>query len=67
MKTEFTVHENQGFRLRVEKIKCMRPEDFYSLNFVQESLKDGKVDHTSTYNFFLTKDQIKRLAEELVK
>ena len=67
MKTEFTVHENEGFRLRVEKIKCVRPDDFYSLNFVQESLRDGEVEQSSTYNFFLTADQIKRLSEELLK
>lgn len=67
MKTEFVVHENQGFRLRVEKTKCLRPDNFYSVNFIQESLRDGEVDYSSTYNFFLTEEQVKRLAEELVK
>lgn len=65
--SNFIVHENEGFRLRVEKTKCLRPDDFYSLNFVQESLRDGKVESSSTYNFFLTEEQVKKLSEELVK
>lgn len=64
---DFIVHENEGFRLRVEKTKCLRPDNFYSFNFIQESLRDGKVESTSTYNFFLTEEQTKRLAEEIVK
>lgn len=64
---DFTVHENEGFRLRVEKNKCLRPDDLYSVNFIQECLRDGKVDSTSTYNFFLSTEQLKRLSEEIVK
>ncbi len=65
---EFTVKENKGFRLRVQSNKCVRPGDLNQLQFIQECFnKDGEVDFTSTYQFFLTDDEVKSLAENLVK
>lgn len=64
----FTVKENKAFRLRVESKKCLRPADLNHIQFIQECLnKDGEVDFTSTYQFFLTDSEIKTLAEELSK
>lgn len=64
----FTVKENKAFRLRVESKKCLRPADYNHIQFIQECLdKDGEVDFTSTYQFFLTDSEIKTLAEELSK
>ncbi len=65
---EFTVKENKGFRLQDQSNKCVRPGDLNQLQFIQECFnKDGEVDFTSTYQFFLTDDEIKSLAENLVK
>ena len=64
----FTVKENKAFRLRVESKKCLRPTDLNHIQFIQECLdKDGEVDFTSTYQFFLTDSEVKALAEDLIK
>ena len=64
---EFIVKENAGFRLRVKSWECLAPKGLYALEFINEQLKDGKVTDISTYNFFLETDEIKRLAEGLIK
>lgn len=63
---EFTVKENEGFRLRVKAWKCLSPNDLNSLEFIQECLKDGEVQMTSTYNFFLTDAEIEVLVKGLL-
>jgi hypothetical protein len=62
----FTVKENQAFRLRVKSWKCSTPADLNSVEFIQESLKDGDVIDTSTYNFFMTDEEMRTLAQGLV-
>jgi hypothetical protein len=62
----FTVKENQAFRLRVQLHKCISPSDLNSIEFIQENLKDGTVIDTSTYNFFMTDEELKTLAQGLV-
>lgn len=63
---EFTVKENDAFRLRVKSWKCVSPADLNSVEFIQECLdKDGAVDFVSTYTFFMTNDEIKVLAKGL--
>ena len=64
----FIVKENKAFRLRVESKKCLRPADLNHIQFIQECFdKDGEIDFTSTYQFFLTNNEVKSLAEELIK
>lgn len=63
---QFTVKETPGFRLRVKSWKCQRPADLNAIEFVQESLKDGKVDMTSTYQFFMTDDEVKTLCQGML-
>lgn len=66
VKKEFTVKEDKAFRVRVTAQECLAPKGLISLDFIQECLnKDGKVDHTSTYNFFMTKEEIAGLIEGL--
>jgi hypothetical protein len=62
---EFVVKETEGFRLRVRKWKCVSPSDLNSVEFIQESLKDGKVLFDSTYNFFMTDSEINTLCTSL--
>ena len=64
---EFTIKENQGFRLRVKSWKCVSPTDLNAIEFIQESKdKDGNADLSSTYQFFMTDDELKTLAKGLV-
>jgi len=62
---EFTVKEDQAFRLRVKSWKCVLPKDLNSVEFIQECMKDGEVDFSSTYQFFMTDDDMKTLAQGL--
>ena len=63
---EFVVKENQGFRLRVKSWKCKSPNDLNSVEFIQECKDvDGNVDFSSTYQFFMTDEELNRLAQGL--
>jgi hypothetical protein len=63
---EFVVKEDNAFRLRVKSWKCLRPNDLNAIEFIQECKdKDGNVDFTSTYNFFMTDAEIATLAKGL--
>jgi hypothetical protein len=59
---EMTVKESEGFRVRMVKHEVLSPKGLFSLNLIQESLKDGKVQDTATYNFFMTKEECQALA-----
>jgi hypothetical protein len=62
---EFIVTESEGFRLRVKSWKCLSPADLNSIEFIQETLTDGEVVGTSTYNFHMTDDEIAVLCNGL--
>lgn len=63
----FIVKEDQAFRLRVKSWKCLSPSELNSVEFIQESKnKDGKVDFTSTYQFFMTDEEMRTLAKGLI-
>jgi hypothetical protein len=64
---DFTVKDEQSFRLRVKMWKCTNPNTLNAVNFIQECKdKDGNVDFSSTYEFFMTDDELKKLAENLI-
>jgi len=63
---EFTVKEDQAFRLRVKAWKCLSPSELNAVEFVQECMKDGEVDFTSTYQFFMTDEEMKTMAQGLL-
>lgn len=64
---KFTVKENEGFRVRVELWEALSPKGLYAIDMIQESLdKKGNVADVSTYNFHMTKDEIKTLCEGLM-
>jgi hypothetical protein len=65
---EFTVKDSAGFRLRVKSWKCQSPANLNAIEFIQESKNiNGDVDLTSTYQFFMTDDEIGMLAKGLVE
>lgn len=63
---KFTVKDNGSFRVRVETWEVVSPKGLINLDFIQECLdKDGNVEHASTYNFFMTKEEISELCKGL--
>lgn len=60
---EMIVKESEGFRVRMVKHEVISPKGLFSLDIIQEGLKeDGTVSQTSTYNFFMTKEELQALA-----
>ena len=67
MKT-FILKERSDFRLTVKQHGCLKPTDLNSIEFVNECLNEkGEVVDTSTYNFFLTSDEIQKLCNNLLQ
>ena len=62
---EIIIKENPGFRIRLEKHEVINPKGLFSLDIIQESLKDGKVADSQTYNFFMNKEELQSLANGL--
>jgi hypothetical protein len=61
-KREMIIKEDEGFRVRMVKHAVISPVGLFSLELIQESLKDGKIVDTQTYNFFMTKAELNTLA-----
>ena len=62
---EAIIKEHEGFRVRMEKHEVLSPKGLFSLDFIQESLKDGAVIDSQTYNFFMTKEELEKLAHAI--
>jgi hypothetical protein len=66
--TNITIKDTPAFRVRLESWESIAPKGLLSVNFIQECLnKDGDIDSSSTYNFHMTRDEIKILCEGLLK
>lgn len=65
---EFIAYETAGYRLRVTKHQCKAPADLLQVCFIRE-LKDmnGDVKSSSTYEFFMTQEQLNTLAQGLIE
>jgi hypothetical protein len=63
---QFTIKENSGYRMRVTQHEVIAPKGIYAIDFIQESLKDGKVVDSQVYNFFMSADDIKVLCKGLL-
>ena len=60
---EMVIKESEGFRLTLKKHEVLSPKGLFSVDFVNESIKeDGTVGQTSTYNYFMTKEELQTLA-----
>jgi hypothetical protein len=62
---EIVVKEGEEFRVRMVKHQVLMPQGLFSLDLIRESLKDGEVQNSSTYNFFMTKEELQTLAHGL--
>ena len=63
MKT--VIKDKKEFRLTLKKEPCLAPAGLNNIEMIQEQLKDGKVTQTSTYQFFMTQEEMNLLAKTL--
>ena len=63
--TETIIKEDSAFRLVLKKHEVLRPKGLLSVDLEQQCLKDGEITDTSVYNFFMTKEELKVLADGL--
>ena len=63
--TETVIKAHENFRLVLKKHEVLSPKGLFSVDMEQQSLKDGEVTDTATYNFFMTKEEIATLASAL--
>ena len=63
---EAVIKESEGFRVRLEKHEVSSPKGLFNIDLINESFdKDGKLVDSSTYNYFMTKEELERLAYAL--
>ena len=65
MKT--VIKENESFRLILKKESCVMPVGLNNVEMIQEQLQDGEVTQSSTYQFFMTKDEMNILEKALTQ
>ena len=63
--TETVIKDDEGFRLVLKKYEVLSPKGLFSVDMEQQHLKDGVVQDTATYNFFMTKEEMTILASAL--
>jgi len=59
---ETVIKEDSGYRLVLKKHEVLSPKGLFSVNMEQQNLRDGEITDISTYNFFMTKEEIQALA-----
>jgi len=63
---EATIKESEGFRVRMVKHEVISPKGLFSIDLINESLgEDGIVKDVSTYNYFMTREELQKLAYAL--
>ncbi len=62
-----TIKDSSAFRVRVESWEAVKPRGLIAVDIIQECLDDkGEVNSKSTYNFHMSRDEIKKLCEGLL-
>ena len=63
----FVIKDTPGFKLSVKSWKCLSPNDLNALEFLQETKNSaGEVDMSSTYQFFMTDEEVVDLCNGLL-
>lgn len=63
----FVIKDTPGFKLSVKSWKCKRPDDLNALEFIQETKNSaGEIDLSSTYQFFMTDEEVVDLCNGLL-
>ncbi len=66
--TELMIKDGPGFQLRLKKWECINPKGLYAVHFLQATKdRDGNIDNESSYEFFMDAEELRNLAEALVK
>lgn len=60
---EFIIKDYPHFRLKIRIWNCLKPDSLRTIEFIQECIKDGEADFSSTYQFFMTNEEIKLLSQ----
>ena len=63
--TETIIKDHEAFRLVLKKHEVLSPKGLFSVDLEQQSLKDGEIQDTAVYNFFMTKEEMATLASAL--
>jgi len=63
MKTEKIIRQTEDFRLILKKTLCDSPKNLYHIELEGQQIRDKTF--TSTYSFFLTKEEIVLLTQHL--
>ena len=62
-----TIKDTPAFRIRVESWESLSPKGLMAIDVVQECIDDkGEISSKSTYNFHMTRAEIKKLCEGLM-
>jgi hypothetical protein len=62
-----TVKETPAFRVRVESWESISPTGLMAVDIIQECLNDEQeITSSSTYNFHMSREEIKKLCEGLM-
>lgn len=62
-----TVKDTPAYRVRMESWECVNPKGLLAVDIIQECLDDkGSVTDSSSYNFHMTRDEIKTLCEGML-
>lgn len=61
---EKIIKQTEDFRLVLRKTASARPDNFYHIELESQQIRDKTF--KSSYSFFLTKDEMKKLAEFLI-
>ena len=63
---ESTIKESEGFRVRMVKHEVLSPRGLFSIDLINETLDpNGVVRDSNSYNYFMTKEELQRLAYAL--
>ncbi len=62
-----TIKDSSAYRVHVESWEAVKPRGLLAVDIIQECLDDkGEVNSKSTYNFHMSRDEIKKLCEGLM-
>ena len=64
---EMVIKEHNGYRLVLRKHEVISPKGLFSIDMIQQSLKDGEIVDSQTYSFFMTEDELQALAYGLTQ
>jgi hypothetical protein len=63
---EIIIKDTPAFQLRVKKWQCQAPQGLFAINFIQATKdKDGNIDNESTYEFFMSQDDINAVSKAI--